>query len=421
METWGVVRGAGSESETLGDWRAVDSRLRELARETAARDWEIGRVLVLARETRVHEQLGFGSLFEYVERLFGYSRRVTAERLRVAESLRELPQMEATLRGGERSWSAVREITRVATDETEGEWLAFSGGKTVRELEAAVSGLRRGDRPHDPPDPHLVRKIIRLEVGAEVWGLFRDAVARVRREVDAALSEEDALAAVCRRALGAGAEAGTAPYQVALTVCEQCGRTAQDAGGERLEVPVEVGERALCDAQRLAPVAGGDASEEHTHVGRPRASQTIPPATRRAVIRRDGGHCRVPGCRNHVWLDLHHLHHRAAGGGHEPANLVTLCGTHHAHHHRGLLRIEGAHEREARFSHADGTPYGEAPRPVEVLASAEAYAALRALGFGEAESRHAVAAARTHVGAGASAEALVAAALRRGAPAARAA
>ncbi|GMV39736.1 MAG: hypothetical protein AMXMBFR64_14520 [Myxococcales bacterium] len=44
--------------------------------------------------------------------------------------------------------------------------------------------------------------------------------------------------------------------------------------------------------------------------------------------------------------------------------------------------------------------------------SADAFAALRDLGFSETESRQALAAARTHVGVGASAEALITAALR---------
>ena len=74
--------------------------------------------------------------------------------------------------------------------------------------------------------------------------------------------------------------------------------------------------------------------------------------------------------------------------------------------------IEGTSEQDARFTHADGTPYGAPPRPIEVQASAEAFAALRSLGFGETESRQALAGARTHVGVDASTEALITAALR---------
>ena len=120
----------------------------------------------------------------------------------------------------------------------------------------------------------------------------------------------------------------------------------------------------------------------------------------------------ITGCHNHTWLDLHHICPRSEGGSHDPSGILLLCGTHHALLHKGLLIIEGTTEQDAQFLHADGTPYGAPPRPIEVQASAEAFAALRSLGFGETESRHAISAARTHVGADATPEELVSAALR---------
>jgi hypothetical protein len=62
---------------------------------------------------------------------------------------------------------------------------------------------------------------------------------------------------------------------------------------------------------------------------RTRATQTIPPAVRREVLRRDRRRCVVPGCRNHIFLDVHHLDPRAEGGGHDPERLASLCGCHH--------------------------------------------------------------------------------------------
>ena len=58
--------------------------------------------------------LGFGTFAEYVERLLGYRPRWTSERLRVAEALELLPELDQALRDGAVSWSAVRELTRVA-------------------------------------------------------------------------------------------------------------------------------------------------------------------------------------------------------------------------------------------------------------------------------------------------------------------
>jgi hypothetical protein len=61
----------------------------------------------------------------------------------------------------------------------------------------------------------------------------------------------------------------------------------------------------------------------------------------RFVWRRDGGRCRVPGCRSARGLEIHHLVHRADGGNHDAMNLALLCSACHLAHHRGALTITG--------------------------------------------------------------------------------
>jgi hypothetical protein len=65
----------------------------------------------------------------------------------VAEALESLPEVGQALREGAVSWSCVRELTRVATPETESTWLARARGRTVREVEKLVSGHRPGSLP----------------------------------------------------------------------------------------------------------------------------------------------------------------------------------------------------------------------------------------------------------------------------------
>jgi len=61
----------------------------------------------------------------------------------------------------------------------------------------------------------------------------------------------------------------------------------------------------------------------------------------RFVWRRDGGRCRVPGCRSARGLELHHLVHRADGGSHDASNLALMCSACHQAHHDGALVITG--------------------------------------------------------------------------------
>jgi Holliday junction resolvasome RuvABC DNA-binding subunit len=97
---------------------------------------------------------------------------------------------------------------------------------------------------------------------------------------------------------------------------------------------------------------------------------------------------------------------KSEGGGHDPDNLVTVCGAHHRALHRGLVTIEGRLDAGLRFLHADGSSYGLMPTPLAADAASKAFRALRALGFRESEARRALAEA-THVGTTDDVEALV--------------
>jgi hypothetical protein len=276
----------------------------------------------------------------------------------------------------------------VATAENEHTWLEAGRGRTARQIEELVAGHGVGDLPQDPRDANLERHVLRFEVSAETLAYMREALAKVRRDTGAPLDDDAALLAVARHILGGPADEGRANYQIALTVCETCGRGWQTGRGEQVEVGSEIVEMATCDAQHLGHLS--------THVGEPRrrASQSIPPRVRREVMRRDGGRCVVPGCRNSVFLDTHHLDLRSEGGNHAPDGLIVLCGAHHRAQHRGQLIIEGRVSTGLVFRHADGTLYGSLVSARAAASFEEAFRALRSLGFREGESRAALAGVR---------------------------
>ncbi len=82
-----------------------------------------------------------------------------------------------------------------------------------------------------------------------------------------------------------------------------------------------------CDTRVIPVVMGGPG--EVLDVGR--ATRTIPPAIRRALIARDQG-CVWPGCdRAPIHCDGHHIQHWLDDGPTSLVNLALLC---HSHHHR---------------------------------------------------------------------------------------
>jgi hypothetical protein len=180
-----VLRGWNREDQMTNDatnegWERAHAELLRLAHERARLDVDEGHWLLCALRSAAHLRLGYAFFAEYIERLFGYSPRWTAEKLRVAEALETLPELSRALADGELSWSIVRELTRVATDETEADWLAGSRGRKARDVERMVSGHARGNRPDDPSDPMAKRHALRFEVSALVFAAF----ARLSRNSD---------------------------------------------------------------------------------------------------------------------------------------------------------------------------------------------------------------------------------------------
>jgi hypothetical protein len=420
------VDGSHATKQGAG-WMQAHQALSRLARQHAALDAEEGRCLLAAYRAATHVHLGFASFSEYVERMFGYSPRSTQEKLRVAEALQRLPAISSALEEGALSWSAARELTRVTSPETESEWLDFARGKSVRQREEVIAGAQPGDTPSSRspfgPRPH----ILRFEVAPETFALFRDACSRLQRDADARFDDDALLLAMARCVLGGPTDEGRASYQVSLTVCPECGRAAQHGGGELVRVGPEIAAMTECDGQHVGVVntpandlhgqpmprcrdahAGVDADAgAHAHVDAhgkahadepARASQTIPPRLRRSVLLRDHRRCRVPGCRNSRFLDVHHIQPRSQGGQNEAHNLLTLCGAHHRAIHRGDLGLEltGA---DIRFRHANGHQYGDVSKPPAGASSSapllpgtlqlyeKVHSALRHLGFRELEVR----------------------------------
>ena len=414
LQSSGVI-GQTSTNVKAPDWVSAHEQLSRLAKARAAADAEEGRWLLCALRSAAHVHLGFGSFAEYIERLFGYRPRSTQEKLRVAEALEELPETSRALASGGLSWSAVRELTRVATPETEREWLDVAHGKTTRQLAELVTGKVPGDQPNSPSREGVRRHVLRFEVSAETFALVREAMAKLRRGTNHSLDDDSALLLMARHVLGGPDDDGRAPYQVALTVCRECGSGFQQARGELVEVGPEVIAMAECDCQHLGHIdvhaidvhangtdvngadVNGNAHDAHagasqagireTQKPRARATQRIPPALRRTVLRRDHHRCVVPGCSQSVFVDVHHLQPRSEAGKNEEGNLTTLCAAHHRANHRGELTIRREISGSLSFWHADGTPYGKPVTARTADAFSKAFAALRAMGFRETQVR----------------------------------
>jgi hypothetical protein len=320
------------------------------------------------------------------------------EYVRVARALGELKLVDAAFAGGKLSYSKVRAITRVATAETEQDFLDISTTATASQIERLSAAYRRTRiDPKEPPldQRRFVRRsdtaggMVRIEMqlspeqAAMVWEALSAALDAGRSQVDASaeskrpefdpacLSAEraDALVSVAQaylthspRTLGSGYEL------VLMSTKEQLEHGAAGVGGylrDGTPVPLHIARMLACDCSRVDVEVGQ--SGEILDVGR--ARRTIPSAIGRALWLRDGG-CRAPGCGRRHHLHAHHVEAWADGGKTSASNLVLLCPGHHLQIHEGNLSVQ-VREGKLAFENRSGLKLDPVPARSDDFAEIE--------------------------------------------------
>jgi hypothetical protein len=399
MSTELFTRSGRGHEEKVASWVIAHEGVLEVAKERAKLERREGTTLLRAYRTKVHRHLGYGAFAEYSDRFLGHCYRTTADKLRTAEALEQLPELARAQQEGHLHASAVRELARVATAETESAWIDAAKGRRVREVEKLVSGRARGDHPTTPPRPELEKHVLRFEVRAETLAAFRDAMRRLDQTSGEKLDDDSALLLLARAVLsppaaGDAGALGRANYQVSVIVCDRCKRAVQPAGADRVEIGSATLETACCDAQRIdlthGDARGAGLGASDPRAAAPRATQSVPPAVRRQVLLRDHQMCRVPGCRNTLALDVHHIQPRAEGGTHHAENQLCLCTVHHRAVHQGELVVSGCAPDGLAFRHADGTPYGGPVSAARSDVCKKVFGGLCWLGFKSSEARRAL-------------------------------
>ncbi len=275
---------------------------------------------------------------------------------------------------GALSWSKARELLSVVAPETEAEWVELARRSTNRELERIVSAHSPGEPPGDKRDKDAGPKRLTFSMEPVEAEQVRTALAAIRAATGVSHEEvgDGALLAQMAARVLEDLERTEAPtgerFRIVIEHCPECQRTT----APQAEVSATHVGQACCDAEILDMREG----PKRGHL-----SRTIPPATRRAVLQRDGHRCQVPGCTNRLWLDIHHLDYFENGGGHDETNLLTTCCTHHQLVHDGKLAIERdgdelvfrfADGRQVLATHVGRRQNSQQPRPPPSRARAKA-------------------------------------------------
>ncbi|MGV8122560.1 MAG: HNH endonuclease [Candidatus Xenobiia bacterium LiM19] len=98
-------------------------------------------------ERKLYKDLGCSNVFQYATNCLSLGEHTIAEFLRTGKALAQLPLLSEAFEKGQISSSHIREISRVATEETEQFWCDTARGKTVREVEKLVAFTPKGGLP----------------------------------------------------------------------------------------------------------------------------------------------------------------------------------------------------------------------------------------------------------------------------------
>jgi hypothetical protein len=274
------------------------------------------------------------------------------EQTRVARALRKLPSSRAAFDAGEISYAKVRQLTRVATADTEDELLALAdqcpAGALARTLadwhrradpEAAAKRAHE-DRGMSTRTLPTGNRLITIELPAEDTAAFESAIdlEMVRApagacEPGASLRQQraDAFVRLTDRLSGPGAPpyAPGTPIRAELVLHRRVGETTLIDG---TPLPPEAARRLTCDADVRLMTHWPNGSP--ADVGR--RHRFITPRLRRLVHERANGSCEHPGCTARHFLEIHHIVHWNDGGATTLSNLKLLC----SHHHRASHRMD---------------------------------------------------------------------------------
>jgi hypothetical protein len=259
---------------------------------------------------------------------------VTAhEHVRVARALRGLPLLAAEMGAGWLSWSKVRDITRVATVESQQDWINVAKSATAGHVRRIVSSMvrvsaddvvsqyeKRGLRHKRAEDGSWVFELRLPGLEGDMFLTALNDLAKFEKFVLASSSLADALVAQ----VVDQNEPVRAEIVINVDVERLGGGEGVCATDNGHPVAVEELDAVGCDATitTVTRVNGKVAKIR-------RDRRRLASARQRRWLRQYQRSCVFPGCHHSANLDVHHLLDHSKGGRTVLRNLGRLCRRHH--------------------------------------------------------------------------------------------
>ena len=334
------------------------------------------QALLALWKSNLYHRLGSSSIHVYAEKHFDRQSSWTYEALRVAEAVQYLPRLAAAFKEGTIGWSRLRELTRVASSETEGEWLEFGRKHRFKRVQAEVKDALQKHRKLPRKGSYglpAIRTRVFFELSPSEHDLVEKALGKVMAELSLRLRGEKvepkaALLFLAKRVLETDPAEKCLPplsppegglpegyrereesiYTVLYHQCPGCRKSRLITAEGPVEVPTEVVERIEGEAERveIAPeeevaIEIAEREVEGQLEIKPEIDKPNSSSLRRKVLLRDGLMCANPFCRKRLGLHAHHVRWRSKGGRTAVYNSAAVCAYCHSCIHEGYLEVRG--------------------------------------------------------------------------------
>lgn len=313
---------------------------------------------------QLYLQLGAESTQEYADEHFGWKATRVYDGLKIVERLEHLPlTKEAYLT--DLAYTRVKEICRVASAETEAEWIDFARKNSIKKLELEVKNAKETNRKRPRKGTFGlpgVKMRLPFTLSPEEYALIEKALKKHAKEIAQLLPDptdeiglKEVLLLLAKRILETDpqsrmegrVEREDSIFTILYHRCPDCHRSHIATEDGPVEVSPEAVEQVEGRAHKVEikpeeEVPPAEAPAPAPDAPRPAIDRPNPRSLLRRLYLRDGRVCANPRCRRKDHLQGHHLEARRNGGRTEIWNEVLLCPMCHSLVELGILEITGS-------------------------------------------------------------------------------
>jgi len=276
-----------------------------------------GLLIELTQEadfTKFYLELGYSSLFEYLNLGQGISAATVSNLITVARKSVEIPQMQEAIASGEVGLAKLRKVSSVITSENKSEWIEKSIKLSCRELEKEVAKV----------STYKPRRDFWQRINADYFRLSIDATEDFKALAERA---QDVYSKKCQ-----ANKTLTEVFEWAIN--EALAKHDPLIKAKRAEAKIQSVTAKPSVTQEVGTNPKNKAVDSSVTENE---RKHIPQYILNQVILRDKGRCSFQKherrCNHRRHLDIHHIIPVKDGGQNTVENLATLCEMHHIYLH----------------------------------------------------------------------------------------